>query len=465
MIAGACRESSPVTNGRGVLLIALDSLRADHLKCAGYDRDTTLELDRLALEGTRFTHAFSAAPQLLPAHAAILSGCDPSLARRIFAPGARPTVLSEWALPERLPLLAREFLRRGWTTGAFIDHPFISPAYGFSHGFEVFRALKITPGMRTSEVGIQGTGARFQQWLAGLGRGEDWFAYLHLHDLVRTWEQRNEPWDEFFEARSELSEVPPIADAPQVFFAIPRGKWSGGMNTMGKLRSRYDGAIARLDRGLGKIFAEMRRTGRWENTTVVVTGTFGLGFGESGLMLESGTLSDADLRVPLIVRPTASIRHARAITTGLLVSTVDLAPTLLELFDLDVPGDMDGVSFARTLRGEPESRPREYAFASCGIQPGYAVFDGDHCYERVYPGRVLDERLRQSWYGDHGLHEEDLREVVHVRADTLTGHLDLPPAPLDVTERLRRVGLSWARETYARRVRIQESAAGDSEGP
>jgi arylsulfatase len=449
-------------------LIALDSLRADHLGCAGYDRDTTLELDRLAFEGTRFDSAFSAAPQLLPAHAAILSGCDPSLSRRVFPPGARPTVLSEWTLTERLPLLAREFLRQGWTTGAFIDHPFISPAYGFSQGFQVFRGVKIKPGMRTSDVGIQGTGAKFQQWLAGLGRGEDWFAYLHLNDLVRTWEQRDEQWDEFFEARPELSEVPPIADAAQIFFAIGRGKWSGGMSTIGRLRSRYEGAIARLDRGLGNIFAEMRRTGRWENTTVVVTGSFGLGFGESGLILESGTLSDADLRVPMIVRPAASIRHAKEHVSDLLVSTVDLAPSLLDLLDLAVPRDMDGVSFARTLRGEPELRPREVAFASCGIQPGYAVLDRRYCYERVYPGRVLDERLRQSWYGDIGPHEDDLREVVHDRkADVQSGHLGLGPAAFGVIERMRGVGQAWARETYARRLRIQQAewAAGDSEGP
>ena len=103
-----------------------------------------------------------------------------------------------------------------------------------------------------ADVGIEGTGGRFLQWLVGRGRGENWFAYLHLHDLVRTWEYADPQWDTFFEPRPELKSVPPIGEARQLFFAIPRRKWTGGLNSMGEYRAKYDGALARLDSELGK---------------------------------------------------------------------------------------------------------------------------------------------------------------------------------------------------------------------
>src|SRR5436190_1457375 len=79
---GACGTRAPHADAHGVLIVAIDGLRADHLGVMGYDRDTSPTLSVLAKDGALFRQAFSSAPQLLPAHVAVLTGCEPTVARR-----------------------------------------------------------------------------------------------------------------------------------------------------------------------------------------------------------------------------------------------------------------------------------------------------------------------------------------------------------------------------------------------
>jgi arylsulfatase A-like enzyme len=420
----ACGKSASSEDaGRGVLVIAVDALRADHLRCAGYDRNTSAALDALAAEGTLFTLTFSASPRTQTAHAALLTGADPLLSQRIFPPNVQPSVLTQTLVTERSPLLARELLGHGWTTAAFVDDPALAPTQGFAQGFGVFQGVGLTTRRRPTDAGVGGVGSRFLQWLAQRSRRESWFAYLHLHDLVRAWDSSDPERDSFFQPRPEFAFVPPVAEAAQAFFAIPRTKWSGGTVTLGEYRARYDGAVRQLDQGLGHLFAQLQRAGRWEDTTVVVVGAHGISFDESCLILDSGTLSDVDLRVPLIVRPAATLVAQRGQVSAALSSTVDVAPTLLDLHGLQKPAGMHGVSLAAVVRGDTALGPRRYAYASCGLQEGWAVFDERWCFEHVYPGRVLDPNLALSWYGDAAPHF-DLREVLHDRLrSTVLGHL------------------------------------------
>jgi len=311
----ACGKPEPGEGaGRGVLVIAVDALRVDHLGCAGYDRNTSEALDGLAADGTLFTLTFSASPRMHTAHAALLTGADPLLSQRLLPASVQPSPLTQTLIAERSPVLPRVFLRNGWTTAAFFDDPGLAPTQGFGLGFGSFHGVGLRGRRRVSDIGVEGVSTRFVQWLANRGRRENWFAYLHLHDLVRTWDFGDPERDSFFKPRPEYSFVPPVAEAAQAFFAIPRTKWSGGTVTLGEYRARYDGAVRQLDQGLGNLFTQLQRAGRWENTSVIVVGAFGISFDESGLILDSGTLSDVDLRVPLIIRPAATIQVPRAST-------------------------------------------------------------------------------------------------------------------------------------------------------
>lgn len=445
--AAACgHRPTSVAQGRGVLVIAIDSLRADHVSGLGYDRRTTPNLDEFAKEGVSFSSAWSASPDLLPAHVALLTGCDPRLARRpdLVVKG-RESELASWYVTDGLPRLAQQFLAHGYETAAFLDHPAISQVHGFARGFQVFSGYQEErPGV-PAYVGFEGVGSKFTNWLGSLPQQQDWFAYLQVDDLEQVWSrpEADPKWDTFFDARPELSQVPPVAEGDDAFFAVPRRRWSGGTLSMGEYEARYDGAIRQLDRGLARLFDNLARRGHLENTTVVVVGTCGLSLGESGLYLVSGTLSDADLHVPLLVRPSRRVEMERGRLVDGLVSTIDLAPTLLELHAIPVPPGMMGVSQKDLVlgRGAPL---REHVFASGGLQGGTAAIDRRFCFESGFPGRRWDERVVRSWYGDSNVHAVEEREFLHDRsADPTLGHLEGPADDDAARTRLRDAAASW----------------------
>lgn len=459
--------------GRGVLVIVVDALRADHVSHLGYDRKTTPYLDALAAGGTSFTSMYSASPETLPAHAAILTGCDPMLARRIPIDGpSRGTAVTDWYLPDELPRLPREFLAHGYATAAFVDHPAVSPVCGFGAGFQEFGGYESTSEGGALASGFEGVSSRFLNWVFGLDRSQDWFAYVQLDDLERLWLRPDQKWDTFFEPRSELSAVPPVADDERVYFALPRGRWDGGSRSIGQLEARYDGALCSLDQSLGRLFEKLRRGGRWDATTVVVVGSHGVGFGEAGVIADTGTFSDCDLRVPWIVRAGAGLggldEGHRGGQEQQLASLVDLAPTLLELQGIPLPVGMGGVSHIETFRGIPHGERREPVFATGGLQSGFAAIEGQLCYEESSPGGLEQDAvspLSRSWYGDDLDHRKEVRRFLHDRGvgSARAGHLGASAGDVQAMERLSRVG----REHYAwieKARKVLQAGPGEREG-
>jgi arylsulfatase A-like enzyme len=202
--------------GHGVLLVAVDGLRADHTGSLGYDRPTTPTLDQLASEGVAFTQAFASSPLLLPAHVALLSGCDPRLARRF---GSGDLAARSWNLPAGLPRLAVEFLSAGYRTAAFVDRTELDAALGLGRGFQ--RYLVARDGELGGEGHTRAQVRRLLSWVRSLGAGSRWFAYLHLADLERSWREPDEAAESYFGPRAHLQYVPPVGNTDDMFFAIP----------------------------------------------------------------------------------------------------------------------------------------------------------------------------------------------------------------------------------------------------
>ena len=135
-LAACGKPGSTGDVGRGVLVIAIDGLRADHLSCYGYDLPTTPGLDALASDGVRFRQTFSSAPSLLPAHFGLMTGCDPTLARRLHLNDELAASVEErWLVPEKVPHTAVEFLVGGFASAAFVDDPLLGKQFGFGPGF------------------------------------------------------------------------------------------------------------------------------------------------------------------------------------------------------------------------------------------------------------------------------------------------------------------------------------------
>ncbi|MFT5286371.1 MAG: hypothetical protein ACI8TQ_002539, partial [Planctomycetota bacterium] len=392
--------------GRGVLLIAIDELRADHLSGRGYDRETTPQLDQLATHGVSFARAFSSASLLIPAHASLLTGCYPKVSHRRIPERIQIPESNRWLIPASVPHLAVEFLNAGYATAAFIDTEALLPSAGFDSGFQLFERDDSRKRRKQEERGGAVLSSLLRGWLADVPTDENWFAYLHLRDLDRIWNEISPEWDDYFSARPGTTYVPPVGVTDKVLFAVPKSRWGGLLTTLGGYERRYDGALRRIDQALGRLFRSLELEGRWNNTTVSVVGTYGLQFGEDGLILRSGMLSVPDLQVPWILRLSPSRgslgaypdqRTEPGTVFDHLASLVDVAPTLLDWEGIKIPDGTHGRSHVPVLV-EGASKVRDYAFASEGLIDGSVVFGEEWALEELLFSAATPE-LREQWFG------------------------------------------------------------------
>ena len=390
--------------GRGVLLIAIDALRYDHTSFAGYDRDTTPKLASLfAKQGIIFEDAWSPGPSLLPAHIALLTGCDPTIARQpdvVLSDGSMQPPIVDWYVPDSAPTLADEFLAAGWRTAAFVDHLVLEDRRGVDRGFRDFQ--EVGPWSENAQY-LTGVAPRFFDWLDGLNADEDWFAYVHFNDLEAIWSER---WSRQgpdlihrFEPRPELDHVPPVSIRSPAYFALPPERLLEGSPTLGEYEVHYDTALWWIDNNVRRMIDMLSDQGYLRETTVVITGTFGVGFGEAGLVVDSGTLSPADLHVPMLLRPAQGLGVSSGRRVDQLVTLADVAPTLLTLHGIQAPRGMHGVSLTPMLRGKGELT-RDTVYASHSITEGFSVITEDLQYAWWEPrSRGVGSVLARSWYG------------------------------------------------------------------
>lgn len=399
-LALACApEAGRGHGGRGVLVIAVDALRFDHMGAAGYDRDTTPTLDALLERGIWFEQTFSAAPELIASHAALLTGCDPRMARQPLPQDHGFLAQSvQWRIANDSPSLAVEFLAAGFSTAAFVDHPWLASQLGFDRGFETYDAFRAGHAVDPEDLGAYGIGRSFYHWLSGLDRDADWFAYLDVNELERMSPGAGSRWETFFEPRAELDQVPPTVRGNRAFFAIPSTLGAPPGLTVGEHEARYDGSLRHLDGKLRRLFAQLEARGCLEGTTICLVGTYGMGFGESGLYLDHGTLSDVDLAVPWLLVPAADLDCPRGVRAPHLASTTDVMPTLLDLHGLQLPSGMHGRSQLDALSAEAPAA-RTFAYSSGGFSSGFAVHDERYSFQLTTPALRGDRILAASWYG------------------------------------------------------------------
>ena len=456
---------------RGVLLIAVDAMRADHLGCYGYDRDTSTNIDALAAEGTRFVETYASAPLALPAYVSLFTGCEPMLARRVL-PDGEATDEQRWNLPESLPRVAVEFLAAGFDTSALVDDKSLQPSFGFRAGFQRYEVTE------DDERGAERLAERMLQWIRGRGRDQRWFGVLHLNDLERCWFVPDTTVDNYYSVRPELNYIPAVGSTTEAFFAVPFDRWRGSL-TLGRYEAIYDGHLRRLDDAIGRLLNGLRASRLLDDTLICLVGTYGMQFGEAGLYLRSGRYSMADLHVPWIVRmPGANGPRAGAAATSgsgsggqvveALSSLLDVGPTLIDLAGLPAPSGMQGLSQAAHARaaadpgadGLDARTTRTMAFASCGLQEGVLVIDqSGYCLESLVPDRTLSSGMRRSWFGEDRLGEIQWTQRFYDRRVDPHPPLETPvpsPAPAAFEEMRRRATVWLENVTLARRV-LQEN--------
>jgi arylsulfatase A-like enzyme len=451
-LALACAPA-PNTERGNVLVIVVDELRVDHCSLMGYDRATTPKLDAIAKQGVVFENAFTTAPWGVPAHMSVLTGCDPGVAERYVPDGAKGSIALRWRLPSGAPSLAEEMLRAGLETAAFVDTPRIGPALGFTRGFQEFSLVEPRDVRGPEDQGARGVLTRLRRWLGERRGGERWFAYVQLSDLTRVWDTPDPAWDRRFEPREELDHAPPVVDLPSAYFAIPRRRWFGAYSTLAEYEARYDGALAKLDTELGALFEDLRARRDFGDVTIVVASAHGVSFGEGGVYVDHGSLTDADLRALLVVRPADRFAQAvRGRRVSAVASLIDVAPTLLELEGAEPPRGMQGVSWLASLdarAGAPPDRSQRRVFAHFARQDGFAALDARYSYAWTRPWICEPSYLQRQWYGGPIPDDPKPLEILRDRSN--------PDAPIEDAEALaaaaHAAGRAWLDEVEAARRR------------
>jgi choline-sulfatase len=309
---GACRHPhSSRTRPPNLLLVTVDTVRADHVGAYGDRSAETPNLDRLAREGVRFDQADSAAPLTLPSHATILSGLLPP------HHGLRNNGAGRF--PADRETLGTRLSAAGYRTGAFVGAFVLDHRYGLARGFDVYddEIPRDPDSPATLEAERPGS-AVVDRALSWLDRGEEdrpFFAWVHLYD----------------------------AHAPYLPPEPFRSRHAG---------SPYDGEVASVDHQVGRLLDWLDRRGLASSTVVAVAADHGEGLGEHGERTHGFFLYEATLRVPLLLRAPERIASGRVVRAA--VGLVDLAPTLAGLLRIPpLPGDGRDLSAALTSKSEP----------------------------------------------------------------------------------------------------------------
>jgi arylsulfatase A-like enzyme/Tfp pilus assembly protein PilF len=308
-VFGACRERA--RPGRSnLLLVTIDTVRADHLGAYGYKEAETPNLDRLAHSGVRFDQAISAVPLTLPSHATILSGLLPP------HHGLRKN--GSGRFPASRETLATHFSAAGYRTGAFVGAYVLDRRFGLARGFDTYddeiARDPSAPGPLEAERPGREVVDRALGWLAK-GDGRPFFAWVHLYDA-------HAPYD-----------------PPEPFRSRHRDR-------------PYDGEVASVDAQVGRLLEWLAGSGLERDTVVAVAADHGEALGEHGELTHGFFVYEPTLRVPLVLRGPSLASH-RVVTTP--VSLADLAPTLAGLIGTPLAGGLDGRDLSRDLLrgGEP----------------------------------------------------------------------------------------------------------------
>jgi arylsulfatase A-like enzyme len=336
--------TAPAPQPANLVLLVLDCLRADALSGHGYPRPTTPHLDALAAEGTTFLRAFAQASWTRPSLPSILTGLYPS-EHGLLDLGDDDAAHAQ-ALDEGIDTIAERLAAAGYATAMFGEQHKLAPRFGLGQGFEVWHHRS---------GGAPNINRKAVDWAAGLG-DRRFFAYLHyleLHwpycpprELRGTFDPGGSDFDFCADWRGLRDRM---RDGTKVLTPAERQA----------MRARYDEELLALDAQLGRLFAELRAKGLWDETLIVVTSDHGEEFFEHDGYFHGQTLHDELIGVPLIVKPPASWQAPAGLRVTGLAETRDVPATLLAAAGITPlpPATVDLLPWVRGEGGDDGPRP------------------------------------------------------------------------------------------------------------
>jgi choline-sulfatase len=391
--AGSRAAATPMPPVKRLVLITIDTLRADHVGVYGGPVPTPA-MNGLAAEGARVTGAYTPTPSTAPAHASLFTGLHPW--HHGVLENAVPLV--------GVPLLAEHVQRAGIPTAAFVSSYILHPRFGLGRGFDTYHFAPSRPYVwRTGPVpefwaqGDETTDAALA-WIDAEPR-ERFFLWVHYfdpHDPYRPPPGFEQPRDQPISLQGKS--LPPQIRSFAQLAALNRG---------------YRGEVAFVDAQVGRLIEGLRSRGLLDNAAVILTADHGEGLGDHGWLTHGENLFEEQVRVPLLVR--APGVPAGRVLEG-LAQLEDLAPTALHLLGVPVPPGLDGHDLVPWMRGEATSSPRHVVLGRRKPKP-------------PKPELFYEQRGAEKWIGTR----DSVGVVFDLAADPREAHAhagEEPPAAL-----------------------------------
>jgi arylsulfatase A-like enzyme len=349
MLAGCRPEPAPPPH---LLLIAIDTLRADHLGAYGYPRPTSPNIDQLARKGTTFDNAFAPSSWTRPSVASLFTSRPPS---------EHGAVSFDRAIRDDLPTLAEALQRAGYRTlGVSGNFVHVNEETGLARGFDDFEALSVRLAEGEGDVllrlhpddapdvALRAPSAEEvnRKLLSRLPASTETPLFLYVHYMEpHAGYLPPEPFRTAFLPEADSPDRSPPATSDRLVELAARPTLPEPRE-LARLRALYDGEIAATDHALGELLAALGERGFGENAVVVLLSDHGEEFGEHGGLFHGITLHGESLRVPLVIhdarRPTDGVRRDEP------VDLLDVAPTILALA---------GIAPDPAMRGRPLLEP------------------------------------------------------------------------------------------------------------
>lgn len=425
-----------------VLLIVLDTVRADHLSCYGYARKTTPGIDALAAESRLYSRAVCPGGWTIPSHASLFTGLPVSVHGCTWA---------NRTLDERFDTLAELLSRAGYQTAGLSSNAILTPIRHFSQGFDYYW-LPATRGEAAAEEAalayrlsrrffrgrVTSRASRMQGRLAAWFRDDyvpdkPFFVFLNYIEAHKPYIP---PGSHLTWASQKTRRKWAARDQPEILTRYLRDHSLLSASDMEELMALYDEEVAYVDGKVGEVLDWLRQVGLLDNTLVVITADHGEQFGEHGLVEHQYSVYEAVVHVPLIVRLPSAFEPGRderlvqmddIFPTVLAVAGVDWQPTAANNCRslLDASGDDRRFVVSEYLAPAPEGLK-----GSAGDMPALAA----RLPQQIRAVRVGDAKLIRWSGGD--------RELYHVDRDPLEAH-DLAAAQAEEAAALGHVLDEW----------------------
>ena len=311
-----------------VLLISLDTVRADHLGCLGYQKPITPNLDRFAQRSVLFSNCRSQAPWTLPSHMSLLTSMLPS---------HNGVDNLNKVLTADVATLTEILQQEGYRTAALVNNGQMKAHWGFARGFDMWREFEVD----TPESNCESITVAALDWLRARQTDKPFFLFLHYYDAHDPYEAP-EAYRQLVGARLSGEQSRAICTAhrtPERNLADPRLK---------DVIAAYDAELAWLDHELGRLLAHVP-----PDTVIVIFSDHGEAFEEHGWMLHGATLYEEEIHVPLIVRLPEG-HKGRIVNEPVML--LDVAPTVLALCGVQPPLQFQGTDLEPLWQGRPLRR-------------------------------------------------------------------------------------------------------------